>query len=184
VLARIPAGLVLEPGCDHSSPLQVALDDAIADEHVPEQNPRAGDTLQVGDLRVDVLSPDRCWEGTDSDTNNDALVLRISLDGDVVLIASECEEPAQSWLLETDADLRADVFKVPHHGAATSIPEFFDAVAPPVSIVSVGENGYGHPVPETLAALAAAGSAIYRTDLEGTVTVTFRDHEPIVATDR
>lgn len=184
VLARIPVGLVLQPGCQDGSPQQAALDAAIADEHVPEQNPRAGDILQVGDLRVDVLSPDRCWDGTDSDANNDALVLRVSLDGDVVLIASECEEPAQTWLLETDQDLRADVFKVPHHGAATSVPAFFDAVAPPVSIVSVGENGYGHPVPETLAALAAAGSAVYRTDLEGTVTVTFAGGEPVVSTGR
>ncbi|HEX6843929.1 MAG TPA: ComEC/Rec2 family competence protein, partial [Actinomycetota bacterium] len=184
VLARVPVGLVLQPGCEDPSPQQADLDGAIGDERVVERHPRAGDTLAVGDLRVDVLSPDRCWEGTDSDANNDALVLRISIGADVVLIASECEEPAQTWLLETDQDLRADVFKVPHHGAATSVPAFFEAVAPPVSIVSVGENGYGHPVPETLAALEAAGSAIYRTDLRGTVTVTFRDGAPIVTTER
>lgn len=185
VLARVPVGLVLQPGCPDTSSLQAELDGAVGDEQVPERHPRAGETLQVGDLRVDVLSPDRCWEGTDSDANNDALVLRISLGGDVVLIASECEEPAQTWLLETNEDLRADVFKVPHHGAGTSVPEFFQAVAPPVSIVSVGENGYGHPVPETLAALATAGSAIYRTDLEGTVTVTFDEAgTPVVTTSR
>jgi beta-lactamase superfamily II metal-dependent hydrolase len=34
---------------------------------------------------------------------------------------------------------------VPHHGAATSVAEFFDAVAAPVAVVSVGENTYGHP---------------------------------------
>jgi competence protein ComEC len=180
VLARVPVGLVLQPGCEDSSPQQRELDAAIRDEDLAVRHPRAGETLWVGDLRVDVLSPDRCWEGTDSDANNDALVLRISIGGDVVLIASECEEPAQTWLLETDEDLRADVFKVPHHGAATSVPAFFEAVAPPVSIVSVGENGYGHPTAFTLDALARAGTEVWRTDQHGTITVTFQGGVPIV----
>ncbi len=75
-----------------------------------------------------MLSPDRCWTDTESDTNNDALVLRVSLGDDVVLFATEPEEPAQEVLLESGVDLTADVLKVPHHGAATSLPEFFPAV--------------------------------------------------------
>ena len=65
------------------------------------------------------------------------------------------------------------MLKVPHHGAATSIPEFFEAVRAQVAVVSVGQNTYGHPVPSTLAALAATGARVWRTDQRGTVTVTF-----------
>ena len=54
--------------------------------------------------------------------------------------------------------------KVPHHGAATSIPEFFQAVSAAVAVVSVGENNYGHPVPATLEAIAATGAEVWRTD--------------------
>ena len=65
-------------------------------------------------------------------------------------------------LLDEGVDLHADVLKVPHHGAATSLPEFFEAVDATVAVVSVGENTYGHPVPATLDAIAETGAQIWR----------------------
>jgi competence protein ComEC len=184
VLARVPVGIVLQPGCDRSSPLQRELDRASADEHIDVRTPRAGDSFDVGHLRLDVLSPERCWTGTESDANNDALVIRATFAEHVVLIASEPEEPAQEWMLESGMDLRADVLKVPHHGAATSVPEFFDAVDADVAIVSVGENDYGHPTAFTLDALVASGSEVWRTDRQGTITVTFEGPDPVVGSER
>jgi competence protein ComEC len=185
VLARLPVGLLLQPGCeDEPSPLQADLDRAIADEGVEVKNPRAGDTFWLGSLRLDVLSPDRCWTGTESDANNDAIVIRAVYEGDIVLIASEPEEPAQEWLLESGVDLRADILKVPHHGAATSIPEFFDAVQADAAVVSVGENDYGHPTAFTLDALAASGAQVWRTDRQGTITVVFAGPNPTVEFER
>jgi len=184
VLARVPVGLVLQPGCEDGSALKADLDRAIADEGVEELHPHAGDELTVGDLRVEVLSPDRCWSGTESDTNNDAFVLRISLGDANVLIASESEEPAQEALLEAGVDLHGTVLKVPHHGAATSVPEFFQAVGADVAVVSVGENDYGHPVPATLDAVAETGAEVWRTDQRGTITVTFEGPTPVVASAR
>jgi competence protein ComEC len=183
VLARIPVGLILDPGCERDG-LQAVLDDAVADERVPVQHPRAGATYTVGDLRLDVISPDRCWTGTESDTNNDAIVARLSRGDDVVLLATEPEEPAQEWLVDSGVDLTADVLKVPHHGAATSVPEFFEAVDAQVAVVSVGENTYGHPVPSTLAAIEATGAEVWRTDQHGTVTVTFGAGVPAVESVR
>jgi len=184
VLTRIPVGLILEPGCADASPLLADLDRAIADEHVAVRNPRAGDTFWLGRLRLDILSPDRCWVGTESDTNNDAIVTRATYDGHVVLIASEPEEPAQEVLVESGVDLHADVLKVPHHGAATSIDEFFDAVSARVAVVSVGENDYGHPVPATLDALVSSGAEVWRTDRVGTITVTFAGPTPTIESER
>jgi competence protein ComEC len=188
VFARFQVGLVLQPGCPSTSALQVEVDDAIADEGIEVRNPWAGESFVVGDVRLDVLSPHECYMGTESDTNNDALVIRLVRGDDVVLFATEPEEPAQEWLLEQSADhgldLRADLLKVPHHGAATSVAEFFDAVAAPVAVVSVGENTYGHPVPSTLAALAASGSDAWRTDQHGTITVTFEGSVPVVTGQR
>ena len=184
VLARLPVGLLLQPGCPDPSPLQADLDRAIADEGIEVRNPRAGDAYVLGALRLDVLSPDRCWTGTESDANNDALVIRATYAGHVVLIASEPEEPAQEALLEAGVDLRADVLKVPHHGAATSLPEFFEAVDARVAIVSVGENDYGHPVPSTLDALVESGAQVWRTDRDGTVTIGFGGPTPTVESER
>ncbi|HEX6401106.1 MAG TPA: ComEC/Rec2 family competence protein [Actinomycetota bacterium] len=184
VLARIPVGLLLQPGCDDGSELQRALDRAIADERIEVRHPRAGDRFTLGRLRLDVLSPERCWTGTESDANNDALVLRATYLDSVALIATEPEEPAQEWLLGSGTDVRAPVLKVPHHGAATSLPAFFDAVDPEVAIVSVGENDYGHPTAFTLDALAAAGAQVWRTDRQGTITVRFEGPTPVVASER
>jgi competence protein ComEC len=181
VLSRFPVGLLLEPGCETDSPDEVALEDAVDAEHVPVRNPRAGDAFDVGDVHVEILSPDRCWKGTESDTNNDAIVLRASIGDDTVLFATEPEEPAQQVLLDSGVDLAADVLKVPHHGAGTSIRPFFDAVQPAVAIVSVGPNPYGHPVPEILDWIAATGAEVLRTDEHGTITVSF--HDGLVSVD-
>jgi competence protein ComEC len=180
VLARFPVGLLLEPGCRDDSPDGAALDEAIAAEHLRVRHPRAGDVLRVGDVRLEILSPDRCWTGTESDTNNDAIVVRASLGEDSVLFATEPEEPAQQVLLDDGSDLRADVLKVPHHGAATSLEPFFEAVRAEVALVSVGPNTYGHPVPEVLEWIRASGARVVRTDLAGTVTVTFEGEGLVV----
>jgi competence protein ComEC len=184
VLARIPVGMLLQPDCGDTSSIQADLDRAILDEGVPERNPVAGDVFTVGELRLDILSPDHCWSGTESDTNNDAIVLLVSYREDAVLFATEPEEPAQEWLLESGAPLHAELLKVPHHGAATSIPEFFQAVGARLAVVSVGENDYGHPVPETLEAIEVTGAQVWRTDQHGDVIVTFGDAGMVVTSDR
>ncbi|MCX6690384.1 MAG: hypothetical protein NTZ39_11960, partial [Methanoregula sp.] len=50
---------------------------------------------------------------------------------------------------------------------------FLSNVHPKTRIIEVGAgNSYGHPTSATLGRLAQVGSAIYRTDLDGDVTVT------------
>jgi len=78
-----------------------------------------------------------------------------------------------------------DVLRVPHHGGDTSLPAFIQALDPEVAIVSVGQpNPYGHPDPNALATLTAAGAAVWRTDEHGTITVTFEQQGPVVASER
>jgi competence protein ComEC len=184
VLARFPVGTFMDPGCPDRSQLLAVLEYAVSQEHIREVHPRAGDSFDVGDIHVDVLSPDRCWQGTNSDPNNDSLVLRVSAGADVALLSMEPEAAAQQVLLDDHVDLHAEVLHVPHHGAGTSLPEFFQAVDPEMSVVSVGPNDYGHPVPATLEAVAATGSQIWRTDQHGTIVVTFTRRGPVVASDR
>ena len=134
-----------------------------------------GDVLVVGDLRFDVLSPDRCWQGSNSDPNNDSLVLLLTYRGDSVLFANEPEADAQQVMLNDHEPVVAEVLNVPHHGAGTSILPFFRAVHEAVAIVSVGPNSYGHPVPRTLEELRSTGARVYRTDRSGDVTIRFQE---------
>ncbi|MBR3860780.1 MAG: DNA internalization-related competence protein ComEC/Rec2 [Oscillospiraceae bacterium] len=66
-----------------------------------------------------------------------------------------------------------------HHGARTSsTEELLDAITPETVFISCGANNrYGHPAPETLARLAARHISVWRTDLDGTVSLTVgREH--------
>jgi competence protein ComEC len=185
VLARIPVGVLLQPGCSDEPPAQQELDRTIEDERIREVHPRTGDVYTVGDLRLEVLSPDRCWTGTESDANNDSIVILLSLGEDTVLLTGDAEIPVQEWLLEEGSLRDVDVLKVPHHGGGTSIPETFEAVRAEVALVSVGAgNDYGHPDPEMMAALEASGAEVWRTDRHGTITVVFEGHTPSVESER
>ena len=184
VLARFPVALMLEPGCPDTSSIQANLDTAINDEHVPVRYPRSGDIFTVGDVRLDVLSPDRCWVNTNSDPNNDSLVILLTFQQDTVLLGGEPEQPAQQQLLDEGAPLGAELLKVPHHGAVTSLPEFFQAVAPKIAVISVGPNTYGHPVPSTIDAIRATGAQVWRTDQHGDIVVLFGPRGPTVTADR
>jgi len=182
VFGRIPVGVVLEPGCDEPSPSYTSLLDTVRDEGLTVRHVRAGETLAVADLRIDVLGPPGCASGTASDANNDSLVLRVSLGDDVVLFPGDAEAPAQQWLLDEQIPLAADVLKVPHHGGDTSVDGFFDAVDADLAVVSVGQpNDYGHPVPAVLETIAATGARLLRTDRLGDVVVTFAPQGLLIA---
>jgi len=185
VLARFPVSLFLENGCPDDTPFQDDLDTSISDEHIPVRYPRTGDTYRVGTLRLDVLSPDRCWNGTNSDPNNDSIVLLLTYREDTVLMTGDTEREAQQVMLDEDLPLHVEVLKVPHHGGDTSLPEYLTAIDPELSVISVGQpNPYGHPTPELLEELAATGTDVWRTDQHGDVTVTFGPEGIVVASDR
>ena len=87
-------------------------------------------------------------------------------------------------MIENGAYLKSDVLKVGHHGSTTSTSnQFLRAVNPAVAVISVGrDNSYGHPHREILERLSDL--KLYRTDLNGTVTV-FCDGESLsVSTEK
>jgi competence protein ComEC len=59
-----------------------------------------------------------------------------------------------------------------------------ERVRPEVAAIEVGPNAYGHPTASTLAALDRTGVRTYRTDRDGTVTLTVEDGDATVSTER
>ena len=76
--------------------------------------------------------------------------------------------------------------KVAHPGSADpGLPEVLKRLQPQVAAIEVGEgNSYGHPAPETLKALSAAVPNVYRTDRDGTATLTVDGEAMSIATAR
>jgi len=112
--------------------------------------------------------------GSRNDINNNSLVFMLEYKSFRMLFTGDAGAETEQRLLSDGTDLHADVLKVGHHGSAySSIPAFIGAVHPKYAIISVGrQNLFGHPAPQTIETLGAAGSILYRTDETGAVTVT------------
>jgi len=140
-----------------------------------------GRTRTVGDVTLQEVwpRPGAALDGSgESAPNNASVVLLASVQGLEVLLTGDVEPSAQAALARDLTGLRVDVLKVPHHGSRHQDLDWLTSLGARVALVSVGEdNTYGHPAPDLLAALTAAGARVWRTDLSGDVLVVVRDGE-------
>jgi competence protein ComEC len=176
VVRSFGARLYLDAPFPHPSSGYEVLLDALAAAKVPVRNAERGRTIDLGGGATIVLlgPPEPPISGSHSEVNANSVVLRLDYRKVRVLFAADAEAKTERWLLGSGADLRATVLKVAHHGSRTSsLPAFLAAVRPRIAVISVGAgNDYGHPSGETLAALARLPAKVYRTDLDGSVTIT------------
>ncbi len=135
--------------------------------------------IDMGDgVILDIVWPPRDVFGKEfSEVNDTAMVIRVLHASGSILLTGDIEEKAEEEILRTGADIQSTVLKVAHHGSRTSSSTgFLLAVRPSLAVISLGaENTYGHPHAVTLDRLRAFGIPIRRTDLEGTVEITFPD---------
>ena len=85
--------------------------------------------------------------------NDNSCVLKIESEQGAVLLTSDIETAAESWLVETYGNqLKAKVLISPHHGSKTSSTfEFLQAVQPVYVLIPAGyRNQFGHPHQEVL----------------------------------
>lgn len=111
-----------------------------------------------------------------NEPNANSIVVRLDYGSFSMLLAGDAEEQTEHRLLTKDLNLEARVLKVGHHGSkyATSA-DFLARVKPQIAIVSCGAwNRYGHPAQSVLDRLKAANVKLYRTDLNGEITITTR----------
>ncbi len=144
---------------------------------------RPGDVFRTGAVTMTVLGPDKEFHGTDSDPNNDSLVIMAETGGTRILLTGDIEIEAQQALLNSGADLDADILKTPHHGSSKLLERFVAQVSPTVAVIDVGAgNDYGHPSPTALRLLESEGTrTILRTDTQGDVAVGRQDGELVAA---
>jgi len=107
------------------------------------------------------------------DLNNSSLVLKLRFKNVSVLLAGDIGKEAEERILKKGGLLRADIIKIPHHGSSSSSsPIFLDRVKPTYAVLSVGERNIGRlPRPEVLKRYQQLGATLYRTDIQGAITV-------------
>jgi competence protein ComEC len=174
ILSRGSVGTVWDSAQLYGGPAYQRALEVVRVRHIACHRAIRGETFDLGpQTHVRVLAPELpLITGTSSDINNNSVVLRVDFGRTAMLLTGDAQAEAEARLLSHGGgDQRADILKVGHHGSAySSTPEFLAAVRPKIAIVSCGRhNVFGHPSPNTLAALRASGTAVYRTDLDGSI---------------
>ena len=168
-LACFPANHVYSPVTEASTQCFQDFVKYTRQQGLQVEVPAAGTVWQLGSAAVTMLGPVAQY----SDTNDTSIVLRIDYGSTSFLLTGDMEKTAETDLVNSGANLKADVLQVGHHGSSTSTGYLFlNAVLPEMAVISCGVgNKYGHPHEETLSILRDAGVDLYRTDLQGTITI-------------
>jgi competence protein ComEC len=174
VLQRYRVEQVLYPESDYDSPLCQQWLELIGEKDIECTIARAGQEINLGDgVKIAVLNPSVSpLTGTNSDVNNNSVVLSLSAGRVSFLLTGDIEREAEFELIARGSNLSVTVLKVGHSGSKTSTTaEFLAEVSPGVAVISVGENSFGHPSGEVIDRLEERLGAenIYRTDQQGTI---------------
>ena len=176
ILSRERVGALYDSAQLYSGPAYHRALEMVQERHIPWIRAQRGVSFDLGrPTHVEVLAPEMpLITGTSSDINNNSVVLRVTFGHVAMLLTGDAQSEAETRLLSHGpADLRSNILKVGHHGSAySSTPAFLEAVRPKIAIISCGlHNVFGHPSPRTLAALSGVGAHIYRTDLDGGISI-------------
>lgn len=143
-------------------------------ENVQIHTLRKDDRMMLSDyVSIDVLLP---AEITENGGNADSAVLFLDVHGTGILLMGDAGFEQEECLDNIDISdalfQDTDILKVGHHGSKYSTgSDFLSMICAETAIISVGENGYGHPAEDTLYRLEEHGVKTFRTDWSGAVIV-------------
>lgn len=172
VIETIDIGKIYMPKKMHTTKTFENLLQAISEKGLKVNTAKAGVTvLEEQGLFAAFVAPN----GDDYEELNDySAVLRLTFGTTSFLFTGDAEAVSEHEMLAEGHSLSAEVLKVGHHGSTTSnTVAFLNAVSPTHAVISCGEdNSYGHPHQQILKRLSALDATVWRTDKQGTVTVT------------
>jgi competence protein ComEC len=128
--------------------------------------------MQIGRIGIQLFNAEDP-DYSEKNLNEKSLMMRMTFGRVSLLLPGDIGVDNESYLLENGFDLRSQVLFVPHHGSRKSsgMP-FLNAVKPQIALISCGlDNLFGFPHQEILERYEAAGTKIFRTDLQGAITI-------------
>jgi len=175
VLKRYQVKQVLYPDLDCDLPVYDEWLRLLKEKDIECTIAQAGQQIDLGEgIVIKVLSPPlHHLTSTQSDIDNNGVVLRLSMGQISFLLTADIMQEVEYELVARRADLNSTVLKVAHHGSDTSTtPDFLAVVSPQAAVISVGgDNKFGHPSDEVVARLEEklVPANIYRTDRDGAI---------------
>ena len=182
---NLTVDVFLDPGVAHPSRGYLDLLKAVKERpEIKYRQPRAGDILDWGDeVNVEVVSPPYLL----NDNNESSIVIKLTYGEVSFLFTGDAAGTAEKLMIgKYSYRLRSIILKAGHHGSKhSSTEEFLRKVRPEVAIFSCGKNNkYNHPHEETVERLKKIGAKMYRTDEQGTITITTDGKEYRVKTEK
>lgn len=148
----------------------------IKDKKIDHEVLAAGKSLDFGGgVSFKVLSPTGVPDEQNKDLNNNSIVGRLAFGDFSMLFTGDSQAEAEMSMVKFyGKKLKSTILKAPHHGSRTSSSaKYLDDVAPEAVLISLGAgNEYGHPHKVTLERYAKRDIKVYRTDQNGTITIT------------
>lgn len=119
-------------------------------------------------IRLSILSPNR---ESYMNPNNYSPIMRLSIGNNAFLFTGDAEELIETEVIQTGADISADILKAPHHGSKTSSSLPFLEKVSPRYIVVTSEMGNDHnlPSPEILQRYSEIGAKTLLTEEMGSI---------------
>jgi competence protein ComEC len=183
VLDAFDPAYVLEPGQPVPDAGYLEFLGAVERDGAAWRPARRGDTLALDGVTIAVLSPDSAWVASQTDINEESVVLLVSYGPTRLLLAGDAGMPTEAHLAGRVG--RVTLLKVGHHGSRGATSDaWLDELQPVEAVISVGaKNRYGHPAPEALERLRRHGVTVLRTDERGTITLTVSSNGTFAITD-
>lgn len=145
---------------------------------------KAGDTMQIGDVSIEILGPGPEAAGVETDTtavlNNNSLMIRFDYKEFSALFVGDIYVKAEmDYISDIPDKLDVDLLKIPHHGRTTSSSSaFIKKVTPEVAVATGGVALQ----PEIYKAYAKRGTDVYLDYCDGYICVSSDGNELTVVT--
>jgi len=174
LINRYKVGAVLVPNYQPKSYLYRQLLAKVKEKKIPLIRGVRGQQLKLAGATVNLFWPaKKPLLATSSDANNNSLVFKLSYKKMDILFMGDAQLEAISRFVKSGR-LEAEVLKVSHQGSYNGTTKsLLKQVKPKLAVISVGaDNPYGHPHKSTLALLKRFRLSTFRTDKNGTISVT------------
>jgi competence protein ComEC len=135
---------------------------------------KQGASGMLGDFSWNIISS---LESQATTANQASLGMRFEDSNMVLYTLADLDEIAQSAAMQSvTASNKSTIVKVSHHGSADQSAQLYQAIDPDLALISVGKgNPYGHPTARILDILKSIGTRVFRTDLQGGISLRVGD---------
>ncbi len=172
VLRRYDVKQLWINGAIHTTNEYLELLGNIKDTGVPTEVVWKGKNTNIDGVNIDVLWPLESAEGKrPKEQNAETIVTKVTYGTQRFLFTGDIAEEQEQGILNSGADVMAEVLKEPHHGSKSGLAlNFLNAVNPLYAVIQVGaDNKFGHPAPSILQKLEDKGVEVFRNDKQGTI---------------